>query len=163
MRLAFALLTCVTLFAQDRLPRSTPKGTDTGTGVNDPIVDYYDSISDYFRISRQAVMLISKKGIPDQEIPAVLLLPKRAKISPNQVIEARKSGKSWEEVAQQHKVSFPGKDVVSEANIFFLSEYHGRSADEVRTRHAKGVGFVEINQEFRRTGDLPMKRKTDKK
>jgi hypothetical protein len=143
---------------QERMPRSTPRATTTGTTVADPVVDYYDSLADYFRISRRAVMLINKKGIPDQDIPAVLLIPKRAAISPNQVIDARKSGTSWEEIAKVNKVNLKG-DVVSEANVYFLSEYHGRSADEIRGMHAKGASFVDINQKLRRSGDAPAKRK----
>ena len=147
-----------TMAGQERMPRSTPRPGVTGTAVSDPVVDYYDSLADYFRISRRAVMLINKKGIPDEDIAAVLLIPKRASISPNQVIDARKSGKSWAEIVKANTANLPG-DVVSEANILFLSEYHGRSAEEVRALHAKGAGFIDINQEFRRTGDAPLKRK----
>jgi hypothetical protein len=144
-----------TLAGQEPMPRSTPRSSVAGA---DPVVDYYDSLADYFRISRRAVMLINKKGIPDQDIAAVLLIPKRASISPNQVIDARKSGKSWADIAKENKANLSG-DIVSEANILFLSEYHGRAADEIRALHAKGASFIDINQELRRTGDAPLKRK----
>ena len=49
----------------------------------------------------------------------------------------------------------PSFDVVSEANIVFLSEYHGRTPEEIRALRAKGASFIEINQQFRRVGVKP--------
>jgi hypothetical protein len=155
--LAIALL-CLAASGQEQLPRSTPK-TDIGTGVKDVTVDWYDSVADYFRNSRRAVMLISQKGIPPEEIPAVLLIARRSSASPNQVIEAKKSGKSWAEIAKQHNAKIEGEDLVTEANVLFLSEYHGRPAEEIKAARAKGATFVDINQEFRRSG-TPLRRKT---
>ena len=60
------------------LAASVMMAQDAGTGVKQPAVDYYDSISDYFRQSRRAVDLIVKKGIPDEEIPAVLYIARRS-------------------------------------------------------------------------------------
>ena len=143
---------CVFMLAFAALAQNNP----VGTGVKDPTVDYFDSMSDYFRNSQRAVKAIEEKGIPVVEIPAVLMIARRSSASPNQVIDARKSGKSFEDIARQHKVSLPGKDFVAEANILFLSEYHGRPADQIRQLHAKGTQFVDINQEFRRDGSSAM-------
>jgi hypothetical protein len=141
---AFALLLTTVAFAQD-----------VGTNVEQPFIDFHDSISDYFHQSRRAVDLIAKKGIPVEEIPAVLLIARRSSASPNQVIEARKSGKSFTEIGEANKVRLPGTDFVKEANIVFLAEYHGRTPAEVRALSDKGVTFIDINQQFRRIGTKP--------
>ena len=125
---------------------------DAGTNVKQPAVDFYDSISDYFRQSRRAVDLIAQKGIPDEEIPAVLYIARRSSSSPNQVIDARKAGKSFAEIAKANDIKLQGADFVTEANIVFLAEYHGRTASEVRALKEKGVSFEEINQQYRRAG-----------
>lgn len=154
--LVFAL--CTALCGQT--PRTTERSR-VGTGVQDPVVDFYDSMADYFRNTPKAIMAIHEKGIPDQDIPAVLLIARRSSASPNQVIEARKSGKPWAEIAKANNVSLGGTDFPTEANIVFLSEYHGRTADQVRAMHAKGATFLAINQEFRREGK-PMPKATEK-
>jgi hypothetical protein len=41
---------------------------------------------------------------------------------------------------------------VNEANVAFLSEYHGRTPAEIRELHRKGASFIDINQQFRRVG-----------
>jgi hypothetical protein len=94
MRLTVLLTLATTIaLAADDLPRKTPGArTEVGTGVKDATVDYFDSVSDYFRNSRQAVLRIRDKGIPDEEVPAVLWIARNSKASPNQVIEARKGG-----------------------------------------------------------------------
>lgn len=153
--LAITALAVGTVLAQD----AAPEKKNTGTNVEQPVVDFYDSISDHFRQSRRAVDLIAEKGIPAEEIPAVLTIARRSSASPNSVIEARKSGKQFSEIARTNKVSLPGDDFVTEANIAFLSDYHGRSAEEVRALHRKGASFVDINQQYRRVG---MKPKTEK-
>ena len=153
----FALFT-FGLSSQESSPRSAQKA-DVGTGVNDATVDYYDSIADHFRNSRRAVIAISKKGIPDEEIPAVLYIARNSSASPNQVIDARKAGKAWGDLARQHNIKTSSEDFVAEANLNLLTGYHGRTAEEVKALRAKGASWIEINQEFRRSGQTP-KRKT---
>lgn len=156
MKVASALLVCLAMSAQDRMPRTTDRArTEVGTGVKQASVDYYDSMSDYFRQTRRAVDLIASKGIPDTEIPAVLIIARRSSASPNQVIDARKAGKQFAEIAKEHKVDLGGQDFVTEANIIFLSEYHGRPPEEVRAYRAKGASFIDINQQYRRSGMKP--------
>jgi len=144
------IVACLTA-AQEPAPNSTDRSR-VGTGVQDPVIDYYDSMSDYFRQSPRAIMAINRKGIPDQEIPAVLLIARRSSASPNQVIAARKAGKKWDEIAKQYNVSLGGTDFVKEANVIFLSEYHGRPAGQIREMLDKNATYIAVNQELRRTG-----------
>jgi hypothetical protein len=160
MKPVFLFLIVACLNAQEPPARSTERSR-VGTGVQDPVVDYYDSMSDYFRQSPRAITAINRKGISDQEIPAVLLIARRSSASPNQVIAARKAGKQWDEIAKQYNVTLNGADFVKEANIIFLSEYHGQPAGQIRTMLEKGATYVEVNQELRRTGS-GMKKKTER-
>ena len=150
MRLTLFAVLALAAAAQTPSPK-----TEIGTNVKQPVVDYYDSMSDYFRQSRRAIDAIVQKGIPDQEIPAVLLIARRSSASPNQVIEARKSGKSFADIAKANKVNLTGTDFVDEANTIFLAEYHGRTPEEIKAMRAKGASFIDINQQFRRVGVKP--------
>ena len=130
MKAACAFLVALSVFAQGTASKSESRNP-VGTGVNDPTVDYFDCMSDYFRNSQRAVRAIHEKGIPVVEIPAVLTIARKSTASPNQLIVARKSGKSFEDIARENSVTLPGKDFVSEANVVFLSEYHGRPAEQL--------------------------------
>ncbi len=120
-----------------------------------PEIDFFDSVSDYFRQSSRAVQAIAQKGIPAEEIPAVLIIARRSSMSPNQVIAARKSGKSFEAIGKEAKVDLGGKDFATEANVVFLSEYHGQPKEEVRRLREAGGTFIDINQQYRRAGTKP--------
>jgi hypothetical protein len=148
-------LTLMALLACAGFAQNGTKSADIGTNVGQPVVDYYDSISDYFRYSRRAVDLIAKKGIAPEDIPAVLTIAKYSRLSANQVIDARKAGQEFREIATKNSVRFGGVDVAAEANIVFLSEYHGRPAEEIRAMHDKGASFIDINQQLRRVGMKP--------
>lgn len=152
MRFVLAVALCAGLAAGQQATEKMRRTTDAGTGVSDPVVDYYDSMSDYFRNSRRAVMAIRDKGIKDTEIPAVLLIARKSSASPNQIIAARKGGKSFEDLARQHKVEFTGNDFVREANVIFLSEYHGAKSEDIRSKLGRGASFIDLNQEYRRAG-----------
>ena len=143
---------------EERTPRS-PKHA-VGTDVHDATVDYWDSISDYFRNSRRAVMAIRDKGIPDDEIPAVLFIARNSKASPNQIIDARKAGKSWGDIAKQHNAKIEADNVAEEANMVFLTSYHGRTREEVKALRDKGATWIDINQQFRRVGAPATGKKT---
>jgi len=151
------VLSSVLVFGQNASDQNrTRTKTDIGTNVHDPDIDFYDSMTDYFRQSPRAVEAIAQKGISDQEIPAVLTIARKSSLSPNQVIDARKQGKTFEQIAQDAKVNLPGDgDFVTRANVRFLSEYHGRPEAEVRGMRAKGASFIEINQQYRRVGIKP--------
>jgi hypothetical protein len=43
-------------------------------------------------------------------------------------------------------------DLVAEANLQFLSAYHGQTAEAVRKMKASGASWIDINQELRRGG-----------
>ena len=165
MKTALIFALCLTAFGQEQAPKM-PRKTE-GTSVSKPaVVDFYDSLSDYFRQSSRAVQALNQKGIPDEELAALLYIARHSSASPNELVAAKKIGNDWAGIAKNNKVSIPGtinpgKDFATEANIIFLSEYHGRKPEDVRAMHAKGASFVAINQEFRR-GGTPMKRKTEK-
>lgn len=122
------------------------------TAAGDPMVDYYRSLADHFRMSERAIYSIRDKIGNDAEVAAVLVVARRSNASPNQVIEARKAGKDWPAVLSQWKVKSESDKFVDEANTWFLSQYHGRKPEEVKTLRDKGLDYIAINQEFRRAG-----------
>ena len=151
-----AALLCMIAVSSWAQSNNNPAPTNPiGTGVTDPTVDFYDSMSDYFRNTGRALRAINQKGIPVSDIPAVLLIARKSSASPNQIIDARKSGASFEDIAKKNKVEWTGKDFVTEANLIFLSEYHGRPIEQVRSLHEKGANFIVLNQEFRRDSRTP--------
>ncbi len=63
-----ALVFALGAAAQEQTPQSTERSR-VGTGVQDPVVDYYDSMSDYFRNTSRAIMAINQKEFPIWRFP----------------------------------------------------------------------------------------------
>ncbi|MBC7926106.1 MAG: hypothetical protein H7039_10670, partial [Bryobacteraceae bacterium] len=65
-----------------------------------------------------------------------------------------------EAIAKEANVTLTGQgDFITQANVSFLSEYHGQPAPEILAMHGKGASFIDINQQYRRVG---MKPKTER-
>jgi hypothetical protein len=147
MRLLLTLILSAALLpAQTQSPAK-----DTAAG--DPMVDLYRSLADWSRKSERAIYAIRDRVGSEKEVAAVLLVTKRSSASANDVMDARKAGKDWSAIARQWNVKHEGAgDFVDYANLVFLSEYHGRTLEDARKLHQKGLDPVAINQEFRREG-----------
>ena len=61
--LTLVFVLCATMQIHGQTSGSTERNR-IGTGVEDPVVDFYDSMSDYFRNTNRAIMAIHEKGIP---------------------------------------------------------------------------------------------------
>ena len=122
------------------------------TAGGDPMVDLYRSLADWSRKDEKTISAIRDQVGNDREVAAVLFVTRRSSASPNQVMAARKSGKSWDDIARQWTVNWKGSDFIDEANLSFLSQYHGRTVEEVRKMARGAVDPVALNQEFRREG-----------
>ncbi len=160
MKTAVVFLFCWTLAGQEPMPRMTKK-TEASAVAKAPEIDFYDALSDYFRQSSRAVQALGQKGIPDAELAPLLYLARHSSASPNELVDAKKAGGSWESLAKKHNVKLAGSNFASDANIAFLSEYHGAKPEDIKAMLAKGTSFIAINQELRRSG-ASMKRKTEK-
>jgi hypothetical protein len=143
----------VTLVLSAALLPAQIKSPAKDTAAGDPMVDLYRSLADWSRKSERAIYAIRDRIGNEKEIAAVLLVTKRSSASPNDVMDARKAGKDWAAITRQWNVKQEGGgDFADYANLVFLSEYHGRTLDEARKLHQKGLDPVAINQEFRREG-----------
>ncbi|MFY9397734.1 MAG: hypothetical protein WAR22_05150 [Desulfomonilia bacterium] len=68
------------------------------SGGEDGIDGFHLSISEYYRVPRQEVLLVHRQGIPHDELPVVFFLAGRAHVHPNTVILLRRSGMSWMDI-----------------------------------------------------------------
>jgi len=69
---------------------------DLGVSIGDEgIRGFYLAAGDYYRVPQKEVVIIRERGLPVEEVPVVLFIAKRARISPAAVINFRLSGSTW--------------------------------------------------------------------
>jgi len=69
------------------------------------IGNFYFAVGDYYRLPQREVVVIHERHIPDPEIPVVLFLAERARVTPRTIVDLRLKGKKWMDIAVQFGMS----------------------------------------------------------
>lgn len=67
-----------------------------GVSVNNAGTSFFISIGDYFSATQNDVSAVRERGIPDEEIPVVFFLARKAEVAPATIMELRLRGESWQ-------------------------------------------------------------------
>ncbi|BAN36227.1 hypothetical protein SCD_n02419 [Sulfuricella denitrificans skB26] len=70
-----------------------------GSFVNGDLNSFYFSLGEYYRVPERDVIFIRERRIPDHEIPVVLFISQRARVTPSAIINLRLSGSSWMDIS----------------------------------------------------------------
>jgi hypothetical protein len=77
-----------------------------GVSVGDEGVNgFHFSVGEYYRVPEREVLVVRKRGIPDEELPVVFLLASRARVAPGAIIDLRLGGMSWMDITLRHRLS----------------------------------------------------------
>jgi hypothetical protein len=62
------------------------------------IRNFYLAIGDHYKQPEKEIVVVRKRGVPDEELPVVFYLASRAGVSPAAIIKLRLGGKSWMDI-----------------------------------------------------------------
>ncbi len=62
------------------------------------IKEFYLAIGDHYKAPEKEVIIVKERGIPDDDLPVVFFLSKRAGVSPGVIIDLHLGGKSWMDI-----------------------------------------------------------------
>lgn len=60
--------------------------------------NFYFAIGDYYKVPQQDVIIIKERHIPDEEIPVVFFVAKKARVAPAAIIDLRLRGRTWMDI-----------------------------------------------------------------
>ena len=66
---------------------------------------YLDAVAEHFNVNPAEVAILSRWGMPVDEIPVVLTVAGSAGVSPDAVAALRRSGRPWAELATRYSLS----------------------------------------------------------
>lgn len=66
---------------------------------------YLDAVAEHFNVTPAEVAILSRWGMPVDEIPVVLMVAGSAGVSPDAVAALRRSGRPWSELATRYSLS----------------------------------------------------------
>jgi hypothetical protein len=87
-----AVMFCPIARAQDHVSAGISIGG--GEGLN----GFYLAIGDYYHVPQHDVSVIRERSIPDDELPVVFFLARKARMEPRAIVELRLSGMSWNDI-----------------------------------------------------------------
>lgn len=80
---------------------ATTVSAEVSAGVtitDDGVKSFYLAIGDHYTVPEKEIVIVRHKHIPDEELPVVFFLARRASVKPGVIISLRTSGKSWFEI-----------------------------------------------------------------
>lgn len=72
---------------------------------NEGVNGFHFSVGEYYRVPEREVLVVRKRGIPDEELPVVFLLASRARVAPGAILDLRLGGMSWMDITLRHRLS----------------------------------------------------------
>ena len=67
--------------------------------------DYFHAVAGFFSLPPSEIAILGEWDIPDDEIPVVLFMARRAGVSPEALVALRGSGRSWSSLAARYRVT----------------------------------------------------------
>lgn len=93
------VIVAVMLFSLYPVTQSAEAGVDIGLSIGEEgLRGFYLAVGDYFRVPQHDVIIIRERHIPDEEIPVVLFLAKKAHVAPATIIDLKLRGKTWMDI-----------------------------------------------------------------
>lgn len=87
------------LFALGVILTARTGSAQTAFSVSADIGNFRAAVSNYYRVPEREIVVIRERRISEDEIPVVLFVAQRARVTPATVIALRESGRSWWDIS----------------------------------------------------------------
>lgn len=87
---------------------ASPLRADTQLGLavgDDGVKSFYLAVGDYYRAPEKEVVVVRERSVPDDELPVVFFLARRASVSPQVIVDMRLGGKSYMDISLHYGLS----------------------------------------------------------
>ena len=102
--LTIAIIVIVSLFAPFPCLATTQWNLGVSIG-NEGLRGFHVSVGEYYRVPETEVVVVRKRGIPDEELPVVFYLATRARVAPGAILDLRLRGLSWMDITLRYGLS----------------------------------------------------------
>jgi hypothetical protein len=137
----------------------------------DGLRSFYFAVGNYYQVPEREVVVVQQQALPPDEVPVVFYVAQRARVAPSVVVDLRRRGLSWTDIAFHfrlepdiyyfrdgppygkaygHWKKHPPRDaeVIDAVNVHFLSEYHRVAPDVVWAERSHGHSYAVVARDF---------------
>ena len=80
-------------------------GVEFGLSISDGAKSFYLAVGERYEVPQEKVIVIREKNIPDEELPVLFFVARRAGVAPEVVVKMRLGGKSWMDISLHYGVT----------------------------------------------------------
>ena len=137
----------------------------------DGLRSFYFAVGNYYQVPEREVVVVQEQALPPDEVPVVFYVAQRAHVAPAVVIDLRRRGESWADIAFRFRLDpdiyyfrggppygkaygywkkHPPRDaeVIDAVNVHFLSDYHHVTPDAVWAERSRGRSYAVVAEAF---------------
>jgi hypothetical protein len=129
-------------------------GVAVGVAVgNQGQANFYLALGDYYRVPQKQIVVVRQSRIPDEELPVVFFIAKKARVSPDAIVRMRLARKSWVDIARFYRLSpdvfyvnvkRPGGPYGRAYGYYDYRKYKRHEWNNVRFSDSDMVNFVNL-------------------
>lgn len=126
-----------------------------GLSIGDEgIKGFYLAIGEHYRVPEKEIVVVRQKQIPNEEIPVVFFLARKAGTSPETIVKLRLEGKSWMDISLHFGLSasifyVPLKDVSGPPYGKAYGHFKNRQRQEWHEIHLTDIDVINfVNLKF---------------
>lgn len=79
--------------------------TNFSISVSDEESGFSFSISNFYKVPEKEVIIIKERGIPEEELPVVYFIARKARVKPATIIDLRLKGLSWMDISLKYGIT----------------------------------------------------------
>lgn len=137
----------------------------------DGLRSFYFAVGNYYQVPEREVVVVQQQALPPDEVPVVFYVAQRARVAPAVVVDLRRRGLSWADIAFHFRLDpdiyyfrggppygkaygywkrHPPRDVevIDAVNVHFLSDYHRVAPDVVWAERSHGHSYAVVARDF---------------
>jgi hypothetical protein len=118
---------------------------DVGLSIGDGgIKGFYLAIGEHYRVAEKEVIVVKKQKIPDEDLPVVFYLARRADVDPGVIMKLRLGGKSWMDITFHYGLT---------ADIYYVAlknvsgPPYGKAYGHFKNKHKKQWRDIRFSDE----------------
>jgi len=87
------------------VPGSAQQNVNAGVSIGpEGLKSFYLSISNYYSVPEPQVVEIRQRKIPEEELPVVFFIARRAQVKPEVIVDLRLGGYSWYDISVKYGI-----------------------------------------------------------
>jgi len=123
-------------------PGNARSDVSLGLSADDEgIREFHLAIGEFYRVPEPEIVVVRQRNIPEEELPVVFFMAKRANVAPSVIIDLRLGGKSWMDITYYYGL---GADIYYVETRVVSGPPYGRALGYYKNKPRKQWKYIKL-------------------